>query len=393
MASLLDAIQGFQAAASIPDIFKRREMLSSQQQMLADQQKMQDALAQYAPQFAQSKEQLAMLAPQLSQQQLRRSQLANQYYGPQMQSNLASAISRRHLLDAQIGLTNQQAKKLATEQQYIPQQMQASLLRAQAQQQNAPSLAMSRIFRGLPSNIKNALLQNPQMASAFFTNAQRQMGGGVNSGQGVASIPHGQVPNQIPVSGQQQVISPQAQAIALAARAGLSKGVTPATQQNRAYYGANALQTMNMIMPNLDSASKFTGLMGKQKETEGYLKSALGFKADDNYNKYQQFKQGATILADQIRQFYGASITPQMVDRIEKLINPPIGISPNAYKDNFNFLRNVLLKEHGTVTKSIGYIQSPDLEKRLGSSISSQKTSGTKQGMSNKDYISSLLGN
>jgi len=106
----------------------------------------------------------------------------------------------------------------------------------------------------------------------------------------------------------------------------------------------NIEKTLEAINP--DDLTQYSGLLGTFQRGYGAVTPLPG---TENYERYQTAKAQSELLADQVRQFYGASISPKMMDKIEKLVNPTAyNLSPEAAKKNFLEIKRLLEAEGET---------------------------------------------
>lgn len=77
------------------------------------------------------------------------------------------------------------------------------------------------------------------------------------------------------------------------------------------------------------------------------------FAQSDTYRRYTQAHQTAELLARQIRAFLGDSVSPQVEERIEKMVNPSAwNLGPEQAKENYLQLEKLLKMEAETYNKA-----------------------------------------
>lgn len=174
------------------------------------------------------------------------------------------------------------------------------------------------------------------------------------TGQFIGASPQGQAPGAQIVAGSPQasegpmVSGPTTPASTTQDLYGLErlKMVTdPATRQKIAY-ATNIDKTMDMLDPK--ALTQYSGAEGKALLMSDKVASALG-NQPERYSKYLDAQQKANLLAHQIRQFYGDSITAEMQNRIQKMIDPSSwDKSPASSLKLYNSMRDILNNETQT---------------------------------------------
>jgi len=77
-------------------------------------------------------------------------------------------------------------------------------------------------------------------------------------------------------------------------------------------------------------------------------------QAPERFKEFQDSMTAAEILADQVRSFYGTSVQPSIIKRLEKLTNPSSWIkTPEIAEQNFNALVKILKSEGETYKESV----------------------------------------
>lgn len=143
----------------------------------------------------------------------------------------------------------------------------------------------------------------------------------------------------------------------------IQKESSDTSARNKALYASNIDKTLKQI--NVEDLTQYAGLKGglTRKFEEGL--APVG-KESQNYRNYQKSLINAQLLAKQIRQFYGDSIQPAMIERIEHMTNPAVWLNnPTIAKQNFESLKNTLQKETATyrgALKSTKEYEEPESE-------------------------------
>lgn len=130
------------------------------------------------------------------------------------------------------------------------------------------------------------------------------------------------------------------------ARAAQIKGITLPEFQKRAAFAANIDKTLESINP--DHLVQYAGAFGEGKKFVSGIAASLGFTLND-FKQYQNALTATKLLAKQVRQFYGDSITPEVQAQLRELTNPASWKNnPEIAKDKFLMFKNLLLKETQT---------------------------------------------
>ena len=144
--------------------------------------------------------------------------------------------------------------------------------------------------------------------------------------------------------------------------------------RKRALFATNAQITLQGIDPY--ALTQFSGLKGAAKLAEEEVKAQLG-KPSDDFLAYQRAKTNATLLAKQVRQMYGDSITPGVQEKLALLTNPStLRNSPQVALSIFKTFSDILKREAGTFHSALKSTRpyegpaSPDLSKPVSSYVS-----------------------
>lgn len=124
------------------------------------------------------------------------------------------------------------------------------------------------------------------------------------------------------------------------------KGITLPEFQKRSAFASNIDKTLEKINP--DNLVQYGGLAGEARKKGSKGLSALGVTLG-NYKRYQDALTSSKLLAKQVRQFYGDSITPQVQEALQELVNPANwATNPEIAKSKFLTFKDLLLKETAT---------------------------------------------
>jgi hypothetical protein len=174
---------------------------------------------------------------------------------------------------------------------------------------------------GLPINPNQSSIANPQQPQINNLSSALQQANSLQQGNQPLNLQQvlstqGQRPQQSP--NYNQVFTPQQMSGLL--QSGAIKGSTTAQQYNRNVYGANADQTLNNMLKDQGSMEYYTGLTGR---TQLALDKAKGStQSSPEYQAYQRYLANSQLLANQLRQFYGDSIQPSAVEKLNDLAKP-----------------------------------------------------------------------
>ena len=124
------------------------------------------------------------------------------------------------------------------------------------------------------------------------------------------------------------------------------KDVSDAQARQKALYATNIDQTLKFINP--DDLTQYSGIMGSLKKHVEQAQSAFG-SPSDKYQNYLQAANASHMLAKQVRQFYGDSIRPSMIARLEHITNPESwDRDPETAKKIFMQTKKILQTELAT---------------------------------------------
>lgn len=125
---------------------------------------------------------------------------------------------------------------------------------------------------------------------------------------------------------------------------------TDSNARQKELVAENLDQTGELI--NVDELVKFSGLQGGLQKKIEQGKSLTG-KESEAYKRFQENLVRAEVWADQIRNYFGGSVSPTMTKRLEELTNPSAWTrSPDAAKRNVLALKELLKIESQTYKKA-----------------------------------------
>lgn len=156
----------------------------------------------------------------------------------------------------------------------------------------------------------------------------------------------------LPGTNKTQTITPEQQ-IDLANKLALNiqKQSSDTDTRKRNLFAANIDKTLAEI--NVDDLTQYAGVKGGLKRISEESLAPFG-RESQKYRDFQKSLTAAQFLAKQARQFYGDSIQPSMLEKLEKLTNPATWANnPNIAKQNFNEVVKILKKETGTYREAI----------------------------------------
>lgn len=153
------------------------------------------------------------------------------------------------------------------------------------------------------------------------------------------------------------------------------KPTTDADTRKRNLYARNMEITINKINP--ESLTQYSGIKGVANLANEIRKDQQG-KASPEYKAYQTSMTNAKLLAKQVRQFYGDSITPEVQAGLRELTNPTTWLkSPEIAMQNYNSFVDTLRSEAKTYQQAG---QSPDVYSgEQGAQISSPQAANQPQ--------------
>lgn len=126
----------------------------------------------------------------------------------------------------------------------------------------------------------------------------------------------------------------------------MQKEVSDSDSRKRALFASNGDKTLDQINPK--HLTYYSGVAGAAKLAKDQFNSALG-KPSEDFMNYQKALTLSNLLAKQVRQFYGDSITPQIQEKLGVLTNPTSWKNdPKVAIENFNTFKDIFKKEKST---------------------------------------------
>jgi hypothetical protein len=281
---------------------------------------------------------------------------------PQMaQNGLAASNLQTQYMPSNLDVANQMAKaKLAYQliaNQYAPMTAQAN---------NAYKMAMGRYMGGPNMSMKYMTPLGKSYVEPGIVNQNLQ-------NQGMQVLPGGMAASGVPAMQQQLnnpppsaglsapmmqppappssqdpnglTVDPQQMQAAYAAMR--QKQTSDVATRNKAKFAVNIQKTFDEIDPSV--ITPYAGVQGAAQLKMDQANALIG-KTSPQYQKYNNFvKVQVPIMADQIRQFYGTSIQPEMYRSLQQLTNPVTWNSnPQLAMSQFIALKELLGKEMAT---------------------------------------------
>lgn len=124
----------------------------------------------------------------------------------------------------------------------------------------------------------------------------------------------------LPGSGGTVELSPEQQQVLLSRYDLMEQKISSDSDtRKRAIFAANIDKTVANI--DIDALTQYAGIQGATKKALEKGGAALG-KTSEGYKKYTESLAASKLLAKQIRQFYGESITPAATEAIDAMVNP-----------------------------------------------------------------------
>lgn len=170
----------------------------------------------------------------------------------------------------------------------------------------------------------------------------------------------------------------------------LSKNTDVGTR-NRTLLASNIDKTLESF--DVKDLTRYAGVAGNlQKKLE--QGKALSEKESEEYRKYEDSLTAVDLLASQIRQFYGDSVTAGMRKHLEELTNPSTWTNnPKIAERKFNTLKDILRRETETYRGALKSPREFESQERPGEQSTSQadlEFTAQKHGMT-VDQVKELL--
>lgn len=129
------------------------------------------------------------------------------------------------------------------------------------------------------------------------------------------------------------------------------KGISDSSARQKNLYATNIEKTLERIDP--DDLTRYAGAAGGLAKLGNEMAAPFGKETKD-FRNFVKASRDAELLAHQVRQFYGDSIQPSMIARLEKLTNPSYwGSNPELAKELFNETKIILGKELDTYRQAM----------------------------------------
>lgn len=128
---------------------------------------------------------------------------------------------------------------------------------------------------------------------------------------------------------------------------------TDTDTRKKVLFASNIDKTIESINPK--DLTKFAGLNGAaQLKTEEIKAATAPGTESEAYRRYLESANKAQLLAKQVRQFYGDSIQPAMLEKLEKLSNPATWRNnPEIAQRLFKSFTGLLKQETGTYRSAL----------------------------------------
>ena len=141
----------------------------------------------------------------------------------------------------------------------------------------------------------------------------------------------------VPLSPEQQQQYSQQNQLAM------QKLTTDSGTRKQALFAGNVEQAFENT--NVDDLVSYSGPKGHLELSKDKALDAIG-QAPERYKKYEEAKTNIKTDAKEIRQLFGASITPEMTKQLDELTNPTSwSMSPDTAKRKIEALRHVITKQ------------------------------------------------
>lgn len=119
----------------------------------------------------------------------------------------------------------------------------------------------------------------------------------------------------------------------------------------RTLFAKNIDKTLENI--DIDALTQYGGAQGTFKKTKEEAKAIFGQESEE-YRKHVESIAAAKLLAKQMRQFYGDSISPSVKEDLEMLTNPASWKNnPEIAKRAFNRIKTILEQEQETFREGL----------------------------------------
>jgi hypothetical protein len=307
----------------------------------------------------------ARFKPQQMQEQIRSQELANKINEAKAQYAPEQELANLKYKQAGIGHLGAQTRNIEAEMGLLPYRqklIQAQTSRAE-QLANQPyggnltgiaqeALGIAQLTGQDPKEVAQKLYQNKlQQADALndYRKSLIQMAPKKASTQLAKlqqeeqEVQQGFLPGS---NGQVRLNKDQQQSLSGQYKLARQKLSSDVDTRKKLLYATNLDKTLDNI--NVDDLTQYSGIAGglEKKIAEG---KSLSGGEEKKYEAYQKSLTATKLLAKQVRQFYGDSITPSIQEKLGELTNPASWkLNPKVAKQNFNQFKSIVHQETQT---------------------------------------------
>lgn len=140
----------------------------------------------------------------------------------------------------------------------------------------------------------------------------------------------------------------------------IQKDTTDPKTRERVLFAKNIDKTIKSI--DIDKLVKYAGAFGTIDKLSEQAKSFVGRESEE-YRQYNENLVAVKLLAKQMRQFYGDSISPSVNEDLKTIANPSTWYnSPNVAKRTFERLVSILNQEEDTFREALTSISAYEKE-------------------------------
>lgn len=207
-----------------------------------------------------------------------------------------------------------------------------------------------RLHESIDAELNKAKTLNNYRQSLIDTAQKRASGGLTKDLLDAADVEQGFMPGtnrQVQISPEMQEQYKNEYALKI------QKSISDADARKKVLFATNIDKTIESI--NKKDLTAFAGLNGAVKLKEQEFKSTTKPGSEsEQYRRYLESANKAATLGKQVRQFYGDSIQPAMLDQINKLTNPATWRNNPAIAERlFDSFTQLLKKETDTYRSSL----------------------------------------
>jgi hypothetical protein len=284
------------------------------------------------------------------EEELKKAKLYNQYYGPNMESQIGLRGAQTQQANAHTGLLGEQTKGQRLENQYLPQYKQAQIAQLNAQAQKAQLLQQIR-----DQFLGGGMMPGQQMGGQLESQMQSQMSPQMQSfqGQGMPNQEQMNQPQMQSAPRQMQGLTYPQQAIISQA---LGLGMPKVENVNGRYVAIGPLGVSEVGVQGLTEQQKHlakedakkisqledTVLSGSQKqETFDKLNTILGS------NEFEKIRQNPILGKHEISYYqkFGTPEQQEMIGQAKTHMGNIIKDAANDFKGQFRVGEQALLRE------------------------------------------------